>query len=252
MIARAPAPSVDRAREVLRQMAADVTLIPDQLADWWSSYLSYHQDRYLLTLGFLEQAARDVLEVGSVPAHFTLLLSEMGYDVTGVDLAPERIARFLEHHRLRVEKTDIETQALPFPDASFGTVLLLEVLEHLRIHPLHTFRELARVLRPGGRLLLSTPNISPAHRLMFLLGKDYQGDVVAEFRKLETLGHMGHVRLYSVTEIQRFLEEVGLTVVSTSFQGEVQGTWKTRMVRLLHPRKARFRAYTYVIADKRA
>ncbi len=47
---------------------------------------------------------------------------------------------------------------LPFPDGSFDTVVMWEVLEHIPpgTEP-QAFAEIARVLRPGGRLHLSTP-----------------------------------------------------------------------------------------------
>ncbi|MHC9087012.1 class I SAM-dependent methyltransferase [Luteimonas sp. RIT-PG2_3] len=51
---------------------------------------------------------------------------------------------------------------LPFRDASIDTVLLLEVLEHLR-HPAEALSEISRVLRPGGTLLLTLPFLYPVH-----------------------------------------------------------------------------------------
>ncbi len=51
---------------------------------------------------------------------------------------------------------------LPLPDASVDTVLLLEVLEHLR-HPGQALSEVARVLRPGGQLILTMPFLYPIH-----------------------------------------------------------------------------------------
>jgi len=242
-----------RAREILKSMEGDVSLVPERLAEWWSGYLTYHHDRYLTTLDFLQSVTGRVLELGSVPCQFTSLLKQLGYDVRGMDLAPERVDAFVRKHELSVDKVDIETDRFPFDDGSIATVIFLEVLEHLRVNPLHTFRELARVLEPGGRLLLSTPNITPVHRLMFLFGKPYQGDLVAEFRKLETVGHMGHFRLYSLCDIRAMLDEVGLEVVSTSFEGEyATPTWKTKWIRVLSPRKDIFRTYTYVQARKRS
>jgi SAM-dependent methyltransferase len=51
---------------------------------------------------------------------------------------------------------------LPFRDASFDTVVLLEVLEHVADAPA-VLDEIARVLKPGGRLLLSVPFLYPLH-----------------------------------------------------------------------------------------
>jgi SAM-dependent methyltransferase len=51
---------------------------------------------------------------------------------------------------------------LPLPDASADTVIILEVVEHLR-HPREALEEIARVLRPRGRLLLSMPFLYPIH-----------------------------------------------------------------------------------------
>jgi SAM-dependent methyltransferase len=60
-------------------------------------------------------------------------------------------------------------QPLPFPPASFDLVYSIEVFEHLH-RPYDTLQECHRVLRPGGSLVLSTPNILHLHsRLRFLL-----------------------------------------------------------------------------------
>lgn len=55
-----------------------------------------------------------------------------------------------------------DASRLPLPDASIDTVLLLEVLEHLH-QPAQALSEIARVLRPGGQLLLTVPFLYPVH-----------------------------------------------------------------------------------------
>jgi ubiquinone/menaquinone biosynthesis C-methylase UbiE len=85
---------------------------------------------------------------------------------TGVDINPRNIAilrsRLPDH---TIVEGDVE--ALPFADASFGTVLCTEVLEHLP-RPDAALAEIRRVLRPGGVLVGSVPARSAIWRLRFL------------------------------------------------------------------------------------
>lgn len=84
-----------------------------------------------------------------------------------------------------------DASRLPFADASMDTVLLLEVLEHLR-HPAQALSEIARVLRPGGILLLTLPFLYPVHDAP----QDYQR--------------------YTVHGLQREIEAAGLVEVEPS------------------------------------
>jgi len=68
---------------------------------------------------------------------------------------------------------DLDAFPYPVPDSSFATVLMQDVLEHVR-EPVRVIEELHRVLRPDGRLLLRTPHFSsvlaysdPTHRHYF-------------------------------------------------------------------------------------
>lgn len=73
---------------------------------------------------------------------------------------PNRVALDIDPLR----KPDIvgDAHALPFGNASFSVVLCTEVLEHLR-DPRKAFAEMARVVEPGGRLILTTRFVYPLH-----------------------------------------------------------------------------------------
>jgi len=61
-----------------------------------------------------------------------------------------------------------DAQALPFADGSFGNIVMVDVLHHLA-HPKRFLLEAQRVLRPGGRLVLIEPGITPLSHLFFHL-----------------------------------------------------------------------------------
>ena len=74
----------------------------------------------------------------------------------GIDLAPEAISFCRERGLNNVRQGDIRT--LPFPDASFDAVICSSVLYHQWVSDIEgAVREMHRVLRPGGALLINVP-----------------------------------------------------------------------------------------------
>jgi len=83
----------------------------------------------------------------------TMALCERGYKMFGADLDPAAAALLGDTF-----KTADLSRSLPWPDAFFDAALSVEGIEHLENR--HEYvRELARVLKPGGTLVLTTPNI---------------------------------------------------------------------------------------------
>lgn len=210
---------------LLDQLSADAQLLPEKFQAYYEKYLKRDFGRCQTTLSFMPPSDRDhplaVLEVGSFPGVMSIVIKQNGYNLDCIDLNPERMKALAEKHELSIKKCDIETEDLPCQDNGYDVVLFTEILEHLRINPLHALKQLKRVLKPGGVLILTVPNISPTHRLKFLFGVDYQGDIVAELGKLERLGHMGHIRIYSQQEVQNMLEFAGLSVLSVTPAGRL-------------------------------
>ena len=126
-------------------------------------YALFEYYRSAKVFKFLEQAGvtvgGSVLDAGCGGGGMPLSFAEEARQVVGIDLAP----RFVDAgHRLAAERglrnlhfTRADGQALPFPDASFDMVLSHAVIEHVA-DAARYMRELARVLKPGGTMYLST------------------------------------------------------------------------------------------------
>ncbi len=97
-------------------------------------------------------AGNEILDLGCAVGNYSRRLASLGYRVKGADINPEyiRIAR-----ERGVDAYTVEGDVLPFPDKSFDSVLLFEVVEHLP-DPDRVLREAGRVARKN--VILTTPN----------------------------------------------------------------------------------------------
>jgi SAM-dependent methyltransferase len=128
--------------------------------------------RYETAIGLIADRYRPdlrILEVGAGSAGITEFLQ---HPVTGVDPAFERTA---ERRTPFLEPVVGTAAALPFADGSFDVVLSLEMLEHIPPHERPTcLAEMLRVLRPGGRMIVSFPSDATAARLDRWLNDAYR------------------------------------------------------------------------------
>ena len=113
----------------------------------------------------LEAGGNRVLDVSCRNGEVMTALAARGFEVRGTRF--ERGLPPIEGMPID-EGVDL-TRGLPYPNESFDLVVLTEVIEHLENHRV-ALGEVARVLRPGGRLILTTPNIMRLDsRLGFML-----------------------------------------------------------------------------------
>lgn len=109
-----------------------------------------------------------VLEVGCGPGLTAIELARQGYAVTAVDVAPAMIELTLKlavDSNVSVGTVVGDICALPFADSAFGLVLAVGVTEWMdRLEPVIT--ELARVVAPGGYLIITTDNRWALYRLL--------------------------------------------------------------------------------------
>ncbi len=102
---------------------------------------------------------------------------------------------------------NVETDPLPYPDDHFDVILFCEVVEHLTNDPLAALMEIRRVLKPGGGLVLTTPNSTSARNLLKIVtGKSV-------YDRYSAYGPYGrHNREYTPSEIRRLLGAIGFSV----------------------------------------
>ncbi|MBL0922229.1 MAG: class I SAM-dependent methyltransferase [Phycisphaerales bacterium] len=105
-----------------------------------------------------------VLDIGAGQGALSARLHEAGYAVSACDLFPEMF------RAKGVECLGVDANGrLPYPDRSFDLAVAVELVEHLDGHRA-LYSEAARILKPGGALVFTTPNISSfKSRLSFLM-----------------------------------------------------------------------------------
>lgn len=213
----------------------------EQEIDDKPDYYRLHRYRFWQLLRSLpEPHGQQVLEVGVNPGQFTRILVRAGFRVSGTDLFPEHRAELWQDLGVAVRRLNLDEPgaALPFPAGSFDVVVFSEVIEHLRRSPLDALRLLVGLLKPGGLLLVSTPNELYIKSRMVTLAR------LASWRSPEPfdefsrrLGLQGdaqyytHQRLYTLRELSWMVEQAGLVVEESSYGNpwEQVGTERERL-----------------------
>lgn len=137
-----------------------------------------------------ERKGVKVLEVGAGHGAFTQKLWDDGYAVEACDLYPE-IFYFKE---IECRKADL-AEKLPYPSDSFDAILAVEVMEHIHDHELF-FKECHRLLKNGGRVMVSTPNIlSLKSRVRFLFSGFFYSFKPLDHQNNDGLQHLASLTL---------------------------------------------------------
>ena len=196
----------------------------DHCADPLSvDYLNVALDRLLVTLDMVPKLAGEarVLELGAMPYFMTALLLQR-FPEYRLELAnePDRLRedgghvrlvnrqRGIEHH-FQYQAFNIETDRFPYQDGSFDIVLYCEIIEHLMHDPTHSLYEIHRVLKPGGYLVLSTPNpFRYTNYLRFLRGTNI-------YPPFSGYGpYARHQREFSAAELRLLLKQCNFEIES--------------------------------------
>jgi ubiquinone/menaquinone biosynthesis C-methylase UbiE len=162
----------------IQQDVADVvnSLVPQG----GSQYNYTHKRRYARTLEVLLNNLSDesrLLELGTshvIPIALKLISPDVQVSVTDFDLSLSPSGSMVcsvgdEQREVERYSVDLESTALPVADETFDIVLCCEVLEHMDVDPMFMLAEVNRVLKPGGKLILTTPNITNSRAIWKIL-----------------------------------------------------------------------------------
>jgi 2-polyprenyl-3-methyl-5-hydroxy-6-metoxy-1,4-benzoquinol methylase len=156
---------------------------------------------------------RSCLDVSTGLGFLPRLLTTLGINV----MATEReigLARFATQAGIETRRWALGRGQTPVPPSSVEAVVFAEVLEHLKLPARGVIHELATVLRPGGLLLLSTPNIARLAHIEALAAGENFLEPFSEDAGPDTdpTDLLEHVREYSVREVVDAVEGAGLEI----------------------------------------
>ncbi len=186
-------------------------------------YVDTHLSRLVKTLEMTPPGGPGdrILEMGAYLQITPLLRSRLGYgEVRGCYYGP---AGEVDHKKATsidgddfecdLDLFDAERDVFPYPDAHFSTVLCCELIEHLATDPMHLMAEINRVLKLGGHVVLTTPNIGSLRAISGILQGYHPGFFPAYIRPSEDgEPEARHNREYTPIEIHLLLRDAGFEV----------------------------------------
>lgn len=208
---------------------APIKVAPDYILSWSpdaasKSYIETHITRLEKTLVMTPPGGPSdrILEMGAYLQITPSLQTRLGYpEVRACYYGP---AGTVEHRTITssqgeqftcdVDLFDAEKDRFPYGDEYFSTVLCCELLEHLTEDPCHMMSEINRILKLGGHLVLTTPNIGSLRAIGAILEGYHPGFFPAYIRPPEqgTQPEARHNREYTPKEIVLLLLDSGFAV----------------------------------------
>ncbi len=160
------------------------------------------------------------IDISTGIGFLAVTLRRLGLDITGTerDLS---VARFARASGIEVLPFEIGKDAPPRAEGSIDLLVVAEVLEHLKRPPAATIRDLASMLRPGGTLLLTTPNVARlAHIETLVAGENFLEPFTEDLPEgTDPTDYVEHVREYSIREVVEAVEIAGLGVEEVLMTG---------------------------------
>lgn len=154
-----------------------------------------------------------VLDIGAHWLHQASVFRLGGYEVIAADVpitlereSVQQLAESLGIALITYEDLSVEDSLSPIESSSVDIVVMAEIIEHITFNPVELWKEIYRVMVPGGRIVLTTPNYyrtnGRAWQWRRFLSGFGEGISTHEILTTYTMGH--HWKEYSLRELQHY------------------------------------------------
>jgi glycosyltransferase involved in cell wall biosynthesis/SAM-dependent methyltransferase len=187
------------------------------------AYVKTHETRLSKTLAVTPPGGPEdrILEMGAYLQITPALHTKLGYgEVRGCYFGPPGridqrtvVSEDGQEFHCAIDHFDAEKDIFPYDDGSFATVLCCELIEHLPSDPMHMMSEINRILKPGGHLVITTPNITSLRAVAGLL-QGFHPMLFPAYIKPDPGGDPDprHAREYTALEMKQLFEDSGFEV----------------------------------------
>ncbi len=200
--------------------------VPTNLSDLQDSYNRLYQewmgqhvndDQAQQMLDYLQTVpGQKLLDIGCGTGHTVRAALDRGLDAVGVDISTVALEQAIAQYGLRNRVYLAAAEQLPWQSQTFDTISILGSLEHF-LDPACSVREVARLLKPGGRAAILVPN---SHHIRAIYNVFKFGEIISDLQDYE--------RFATRREWERLLTDNGLRV-------EAVHKYDTGMARIYRP-----------------
>lgn len=230
--------------------------------EWYEGYLRCNAVRILADVDFVSRSVpseRSVLDIGGVPPLFLAGLKDKGFGrLSLIDPHPEPFEAYFTKSGIHAIKGDVLSGDITGHEGVYDLVCLNEVVEHLAGNLIDALSRSVSLVRPGGLLLVTTPNLRSFWGLYALMRQSSglaskPGHSVREQydRASAAHGYFGHVREYTPREIKTLMASLGCVLVNEFYQSNYLNFGRpTKAIGLLERLVPRWRLFAKYLFKK--
>lgn len=192
-------------------------------------------DRFQMAAKIISEEKGKYLEIGAGNGNLALTVIDNFDELILAEISDKRAAELIKlfqpEPKVKIIQNNIDYEKLPFPKNYFDVITMIALIEHL-IDPIHSCEKLLKLLKPGGKMIIDTPNIAKiTRRLKLLMGyfpstaSFREGFLMYDKNTPTDLYDEGHLHYFTFRSLKRMLiERIGFKKVMYYGYGNLKTT----------------------------